>query len=139
MKTKILALSVCVFVAVLTALAAPAACDANSWVQASFVLGDGFNIGTGFRPLDWFNLSLNLVILEVCVSATASALLYIPHRVFVLTGAYVGAGATWEIHSKEVHPSVLAGGEFHKLFAEFEWVMAPASYGKVRSGVRITF
>ena len=111
----------------------------TTWVQAAVLLGSGFNAGIGFRPWERFSLSINLDILEDQGSATASAIMYIPGDVPILTSAYVGAGATWELDSRAVHPSLTAGAELRLLFAEYEWVMAPDSYGKIRSGLRIRF
>lgn len=122
--------------------AAPAARESISsakWVQASLLLGSGFNAGVGFRPWERISLSLNLDIFEDQGSASASAIMYILGDVPILTRAYVGAGATWELDRRAVHPSLTAGAEFRLLFAEYEWVMAPESYGKIRSGLRISF
>lgn len=128
--------------AVAAASAAPAARESISsakWVQASLLLGSGFNAGVGFRPWERISLSLNLDIFEDQGSASASAIMYILGDVPILTRAYVGAGATWELDRRAVHPSLTAGAEFRLLFAEYEWVMAPESYGKIRSGLRISF
>lgn len=139
------ALAVLIALAAATAvIVAPSAWSAvstgyPSWVQASVLLGSGFNAGVGFRPWERFSLSLNLDILNDQGSASASALMYLPGEVPILTRAYVGAGATWELERRAVHPSLTAGAEYRLLFAEYEWVIAPDSYGKLRSGLRITF
>ena len=110
-----------------------------NWVQASLVLGDGFNAGIGMKLSDRLGMTFNLDLLGAGGSASAAALYRIADPFFVLTGAYCGAGAAWEIYSGKLYPCLTAGGEFGAVFAEYEWVIAPHNYGKVRSGIRVRF
>jgi hypothetical protein len=101
-------------------------------VQASFIISDGVSA-------EHLRLAVNLDLGRRVKSAGASLLVVYPKQFTVLTGIYGGVGLTYEFSPGAACLHLIGGGEFGKWFAEYEWMIAPRNYGKLRSGLRFGF
>ncbi len=116
----------------------------NAWphldrAQVSFIIADGFSAGVGAGLSEHLRLAVNLDIGRGAKSAGASMLLVYPKQFAFLTGLYGGVGVTREFTSSSTALHLIGGGEFGAWFAEFEWLIPPRNYGKLRSGLRFAF
>ena len=116
----------------------------NAWphldrAQVSFIIADGFSAGVGAGLSEHLRLAVNLDIGRGAKSAGASMLLVYPKQFTVLTGLYGGIGLTREFTPGSTGLHLIGGGEFGAWFAEFEWLIPPRNYGKLRSGLRFAF
>jgi len=107
--------------------------------QLSFIIADGVSAGLGAGLSEHLRLAVNLDIGRGAKSASASMLLVYPEQFTILTGLYGGVGLTREFTPGSTGLHLIAGGEFGALFAEFEWLIPPRNYGKLRSGMRFAF
>ena len=107
--------------------------------QLSFIIADGFSAGVGAGLSKHLRLAVNLDIGRGAKSAGASMLLVYPKQFAFLTGLYGGVGVTREFTSSSTALHLIGGGEFGAWFAEFEWLIPPRNYGKLRSGLRFAF
>ncbi|HBK60333.1 MAG TPA: hypothetical protein DDZ84_06005 [Firmicutes bacterium] len=108
-------------------------------VQASFIISDGVSAGLGAGLSEHLRLAVNLDLGRRVKSAGASLLVVYPKQFTVLTGIYGGVGLTYEFSPGAACLHLIGGGEFGKWFAEYEWMIAPRNYGKLRSGLRFGF
>ncbi|MCR4425099.1 MAG: hypothetical protein NUW23_02760 [Firmicutes bacterium] len=109
------------------------------WIQASYVIAQTVSFGVGLTISDRFALAFNIDNPTEGADASASLLYVLPGDFFILSRAYAGAGGTYVFKDERVYPHLMAGGEFRWLFAEFQWVMAPDTFGHARSRVRWRF
>ncbi len=107
--------------------------------QVSFIVADGFSAGLGAGLSEHLRLAVNLDIGRGAKSAGASVLLVYPRQFTILTGLYGGVGLTREFSPGSTGLHLVAGGEFGAWFAEFEWLIPPRNYGKLRSGLWFAF
>ena len=107
--------------------------------QASFIIADGFSAGLGASLSERLRFAVNLDIGSEAKSAGASMLLVYPKKFTILTGLYGGVGLTREFTPGSTGLHLIGGGEFGAWFAEFEWLIPPHNYGKLRSGLRFAF
>ncbi len=108
-------------------------------VQASLIIADGVNIGLGAGLSRHLRLAVNLDLGRQVKSAGTSLLLVYPKQFAVLTGIYGGVGLTYEFSPGAACLHLVGGGEFGRWFAEYEWMIPPRNYGKLRSGLRFRF
>ncbi|HNU93571.1 MAG TPA: hypothetical protein PKM31_01935 [Bacillota bacterium] len=107
--------------------------------QVSFILADGVSAGLGAGLSEYLRLAVNLDIGRGSGSVGTSLLLVYPRQFTILTGLYGGVGLTYEFTPGTTGLHLVGGGEFGLWFAEFEWLIPPRNYGKLRSGLRLAF
>ena len=143
-KTITLIIPVLLSAVAMAMLPAQARAADHSWpllyhAQASFIIADGFSAGLGAGVSKHVRLAVNLDIGRGAKSAGVSMLLVYPKQFTVLTGLYGGVGLTREFTPGSTALHLIGGGEFGAWFAEFEWLIPPRNYGKLRSGLRFAF
>jgi hypothetical protein len=107
--------------------------------QVSYIIADGVSAGLGAGLSEYLRLAVNLDIGSGAKSVGASLLLVYPRQFTILTGLYGGVGITYEFNPSSTGLHLIGGGEFDPWFAEFEWLIPPRNYGRLRSGLRIRF
>ena len=143
-KTTALVTLVLLCTVALAMLPAQASAAGSAWphldrAQVSFILADGVSAGLGASLSDHLRLAVNLDIRRGPGSAGASVLLVYPRQFTILTCLYGGVGLTREFAPDSTGLHLVGGGEFGAWFAEFEWLIPPRNYGKLRSGLRFVF
>lgn len=107
--------------------------------QVSLIVADGVSAGLEAGLSDYLRFAVNLDIGRGSRSLGASLLLVYPKQFAILTGLYGGVGLTREFAPESTGLHLIGGGEFGAWFAEFEWLIPPRNYGKLRSGLRFAF
>ena len=143
-KTTTLIIPVLLSAVAMAMLPAQAWAADHSWprmyhAQVSFIVADGFSAGLGAGLSEHARLAVNLDIGRGTKSMGASMLLVYPKKFAILTGLYGGIGLTREFTPGSTGLHLIGGGEFGAWFAEFEWLIPPRNYGKLRSGLRFAF
>ncbi len=143
-KTITLIIPVLLSAVAMAMLPAQAWAADHSWprlynAQVSVIIADGFSAGLGASLSERLRFAVNLDIGSEAKSAGASMLLVYPKKFTILTGLYGGVGLTREFTPGSTGLHLIGGGEFGAWFAEFEWLIPPHNYGKLRSGLRFAF
>ncbi|MGI6131884.1 MAG: hypothetical protein ACOX56_05500 [Acholeplasmataceae bacterium] len=143
-KTITLIIPVLLSAVAMAMLPAQVSAAGNAWprldrAQVSLIIADGVSAGLGAGLSEYLRLAVNLDIGRGAKSAGASLLLVYPRQFTILTGLYGGVGITREFTPGSTGLHLIGGGEFGPWFAEFEWLIPPRNYGRLRSGLRIRF